>query len=94
MARKQNQKAREFYKNKIQNEHHDLQVEETGFHVNAEYPYLGATHNGLVYCSCHEIKLLEIKCPYQYKYGLLKWETDKDFILDNNLKQKIIIPII
>ena len=81
-------KAREFYKNKIQNEHHDLKVEETGFHVNAEYPYLGATPDGLVYCSCHESKVLEIKCPYKYKNGLLKWETDKDFILDNNCKAK------
>ena len=78
-------KARVFYYNKNKDYHQNFKVEETGFHVNAEYPYLGASPDGLIYCTCHEAKVLEIKCPFKYQNGLINWETDRQFCIDQNV---------
>jgi len=39
---------------------HEIEVEETGFHVHPDYPWLGASPDGLVGNSW----VAEIKCPY------------------------------
>ena len=65
-----------------------MSVRETGFHVRVDYPFLGASPDGIVSCDCHDQKLLEIKCPSKYEDGFLNWENDKDFPLakDHSLK--------
>ena len=74
--------ARRYYTNKLKDIHADFSVDITGFHVNADEPYLGASPDALVFCSCHAKKILEIKCPFKYKAGIVNWYDDKDFILD------------
>jgi len=34
--------------------------------MNKQYPFLGASPDGIVYCSCHGKYLLEVKCPYRH----------------------------
>ena len=48
-----------------------------------------ASPDGLVSCSCHGNGILEIKCPYKYKYCFDGWEEDNDFPLDDKLNIKI-----
>ena len=62
-------------------DHHDVTVTETGLHVNAIRPFLGASPDGIVSCSCHGKRLLEIKCPYKYQNGFNGCFEDKDFPL-------------
>ncbi len=65
-----------------QSEHHtEFKVSDSGLVVDADKPYLGASPDGIVCCSCHGKGVLEIKCPYNYKDGFFSWENDRDFPL-------------
>jgi len=46
-------------------DHQDVKFKESGLVVNKEYPFLGATPDGIIQCSCHSTSLLEVKCPYR-----------------------------
>ena len=59
--------------------HENVKVTETGLHVNTNFPYLGASPDGLVLCSCHGKGLLEIKCPFKYRDNLKGWQYDPTF---------------
>ena len=80
--------ARDWYFATQKQQHVNLSVRETGFYVGVDYPFLGASPDGIVSCDCHDQKLLEIKCPSKYEDGFLNWENDKDFPLakDKSLK--------
>ena len=78
-GKKNENKAREYYINKLSVLHSHFSVKITGFHVNANEPYLGASPDALVSCDCHPTKVLEIKCPFNSQKGITR---DKDFILD------------
>ncbi|KAK6169729.1 hypothetical protein SNE40_020722 [Patella caerulea] len=80
--------ARTLYSHIQSKLHQNLTVVETGFHVKAAYPFLGASPDGLVSCSGHPTRVLETKCPFKYKDGLVKWEEDKDFPLNKNYEFK------
>ena len=45
-------------------------VYSTGLHINAKYPHLGGSPDGIIVCDCHGKGLLEIKCPHKYHNGL------------------------
>lgn len=45
-------------------DHQDIKFEESGLVVNKDYPFIGATPDGIIHCSCHGTSLLEVKCPY------------------------------
>ncbi|CAN8007430.1 unnamed protein product [Ixodes pacificus] len=49
--------------------HHNFRCEESGLHLSTEHPFLGATPDGLVSCTCCGKGVLEIKCPYRAKYS-------------------------
>ncbi|XP_028403990.1 uncharacterized protein LOC114526592 [Dendronephthya gigantea] len=57
-------KAIEEYTNIMCNLHDDFSVSESGLWLNEKWPYMGATPDGIVMCSCHGTGLCEIKCPY------------------------------
>eukprot|EP00795_Rhopilema_esculentum_P005562 gene5562-9564_t len=61
--------------------HANFSVILSGLIVNAEEPYLGASPDGIVTCSCHGKGVLEIKCPFNYKDGFDDWQHDKNFPL-------------
>ena len=62
--------ARKDYINQVRNNHQNLTVEETGLFVSKEFSFLGASHDGLVHCTCHGRGLTEIKCPSNHKESL------------------------
>ena len=85
-----NEPAVRKYFAKTQNAHHDnLLVNQTGFKVYTEYPCIDASLDGIVTCSYHEIRGLEIKCPYNYQKGLVNWDKDTKFPIDrsNSIKK-------
>ena len=80
--------ARELYTCIALKLHKDLSVVETGLHVTARMPFLGASPDGLVSCKCHPKRILEIKCPYKYQHGFRHWKEDRDFPITNELNMK------
>ena len=64
--------ARETYFAKIQNDHENLTISDSGLVVHERYPYLGATPDGCISCDCCGFGVLEIKCPFSC--------TDKSFL--------------
>ena len=64
-------KAREAYEFSIADQHLNLSVADSGLHINENWPFLGASPDGLVFCECCGKGLCEIKCPYKYKDAML-----------------------
>ena len=56
--------ARKLYIANNKSKHVKFSVVEAGFFIDREYPFLGASPDALVSCSCHGDGLLEIKCPW------------------------------
>ena len=83
-GREMEPKARHFYNKLMARDHETFSKELTGLHVSPQYPYLGASPDGVVSCSCHGECLLEIKCPYKYRTGLKNWQIDKNFPIDSS----------
>lgn len=69
--------ARESYLMAMQDLHADLNVAASGLIINPELPWIGASPDGVVTCSCHEPGMLEIKCPFSAKDRTLR-ECAKD----------------
>ena len=47
--------------------------------MDPEFPFIGATPDGLVYCKCCEGRVLEIKCPFSCRN-----KTFSEAVLDNS----------
>ena len=50
--------------------HEGLTVSSAGFFINPEWPYLGASPDGIVNCDCCGRGTVEVKCPLCFKDGL------------------------
>ena len=48
--------------------HTSFKVITTGLHVSPHYPHLGVSPDRLVSCICCNDGLLEIICPYSFRY--------------------------
>ncbi|XP_047140341.1 uncharacterized protein LOC124815619 [Hydra vulgaris] len=83
-GREMEDKARCFYIKLLKKNHNNFKLETTGIHIQASYPYLGASPDGIIQCTCHNKGLVEIKCPYKYREGLNGWKEDKDFPVCEN----------
>ena len=68
--------------------HEKLIVNVTGVKFYMQYPPL-VSLDGIITCSCHAIRRLEINCPYNYQKRLVKWDKDRTFHLDrsNSIKK-------
>ena len=44
----------------------------SGLILNPDFPYLGASPDGIVNCSCCGVGCLEIKCPSKYRDNLIE----------------------
>ena len=77
-GKKMESTARQAYILQVKELHTNFVVTNTGLHVNQNFPYLGASPDGLIECSCHGKGVLEIKCPFKYQSGLTNWINDKN----------------
>ena len=84
--------ARKIYIRKMKKFHIHLCVTEPGFFIDIEYPFIGASPDGLVSYRCHGPGLLEIKCPWTYRaLNVTEYATKKYAcleLIDNNIKLK------
>ena len=56
--------AREQYKSQMVGKHSDFKITPCGFFVDLKIPYIRASPDGLVECTCCGKGVVEIKCPY------------------------------
>ena len=73
--------ARQQYYALASSQHINFQLQLSGLHIDTQYPYLGATPDGIVSCDCCGTGLLEIKCPFTYKHSVLSDIDDEKFYL-------------
>ena len=66
-GRKNEDKAISDYKTEMVQNHGDFEMHTVGLLISTKYPFLGATPDGVVSCSCCGSGLLEVKCPYKYQ---------------------------
>lgn len=58
--------------------------------IDPNYPFLGASPDGFVTCSCCGKGVLEVKCPYKHKQPLVLEAdaNDRSFFLDEHMQLK------
>ena len=89
-GKKMEETAFKCYVNELSKKHEALRVETTGLHINHEFPFLGASPDGIVTCDCCEKRLLEIKCPFKFQKGLDGWKSnDKTMPINENNEMNI-----
>ena len=63
--------AREAYRKKMESVHENFQIFDSGLWTNKDFPFLGASPDGIVSCDCCGIGLCEIKVTImQICYGI------------------------
>ena len=68
--------------------HSSFTITKTVLHINADYPHLDASPDGIIDCDCCGKELVEIKCPRKYSTGLKGWENDKNVTIDSSKNVK------
>ncbi|XP_077354672.1 uncharacterized protein LOC144002880 isoform X2 [Festucalex cinctus] len=68
---KHEEAARQQYMDAMKH-HRNLEVLNTGLHVNVQWPFLGATPDALIECSCCGVGVCEIKCPFSVRDLIVK----------------------
>ena len=66
---------------KMKSQHTNFKIEQCGLFLNPEFPYLGASPDGLALCDCCECMLVEIKCPYCKRFEKLDSPDSKRYLL-------------
>ena len=51
--------------------HYNLKVTGTGVHICKDYPFIAASPDGIINCSCCPSRLLEVKCPWKHRGNLI-----------------------
>ena len=70
--------------------HQDFKVNDNGFIINPQWPFLGATPDGSVSCACCGMGVVEIKCPYCHRGETVETASqDKKFCLIKNSDGKL-----
>ena len=64
---KNEEKAIDQYLKQFSSQHNDVKFNKTGLYIHPTFGYLRASPDGLLSCSCHGERLIEVKCPYSYR---------------------------
>lgn len=59
--------ARKYYEMQHRLSHTDVMVGTAGFRISPLHPFIGASPDGFVSCSCCGSGVIEIKCPFSVK---------------------------
>ena len=69
--------------------HTRFNVGKTGLRLCKEFPYIGASADGLAHCDCHSDRVVEVKCPFKHRNSSLDTMTaDPSFCLGKDLNLK------
>lgn len=80
--------AKKKLKELLEEQHVNAEILPTGFLIDRQYGFLGASPDGMVICDCCDSALLEIKCPYKGIGVSVKDINMRNFFLDANLNLK------
>jgi len=82
-GQKQEKVARDLYFKKQTLSHEGLSIVDSGLVINSQWPFIAATPDGVINCTCHGQGVLEIKCPYSHRYESVEEaaSNDKKFCL-------------
>ena len=80
---KNEETARSSYSAKQATMHTQFSCTPAGLVVNPEYPHLGASPDGWVNCDCCGRGVVEIKCPYKYRFTHPDCISDSTFYLQH-----------
>ena len=69
------------YEEYMGTQHSDFSLSKCGFWLNKDYPFIGATPDGLTYCSCCGEGCVEVKCPFCKKHKSILESVGDDFYL-------------
>ena len=75
---KNEKKARELYYKTSVKDHIDFQLSESGLVINPKWPFIGASPDGVISCSCCGKGVLEIKCPYSHQNAHIQDAASQD----------------
>ena len=70
--------AREIYLKTSKSQHGDFSVAECGLFNNTEWPFVGASPDGIINCTCHGRGVLEIKCSFCHREASLQTAATED----------------
>ena len=59
--------ARDTYQAMMTKKHENFKLNDAGLYIDYEDPFLGASPDGIVQCSCCGKGMVEVKCPYCHK---------------------------
>lgn len=59
--------CRQAYSSHQTHQHTNFEIELSGFAINSQHPFLGATPDGIISCDCCGKGALEIKCPFKHR---------------------------
>ena len=79
--------ARQAYHEKLKMKHKNFIVIQCGLILDPEFPFMGATPDGLVNCKCCGSGVLEIKCPFSCKdkgFAKVASENPSFFLVDDD----------
>ena len=77
--------ARDRYEKRMKETHTTFSITDSGFVINPEWPFIGATPDGMVSCDCCGKGVMEIKCPYCHKGQSIEVSTqDMKFCIQKN----------
>ena len=68
--------------------HQDFTLRKVGLYISKEKPFLGASPDGIISCSCCGKGALEIKCPFKYISGLQGVAGSSAYCLSTNYTLK------
>lgn len=90
-GRENEKRAYQAYKLFAEQNHADFKISECGLFVQKETPYLAASPDAVVACSCCGEGLLEIKCPFKHRNVSPQdaASSDSKFCLDKKLRLKV-----
>ena len=79
------QKARNLYFKTCNSQHESFSVKASRLVINREWPFIGASPDGIINCSCHGKGVLEIKCPFFHRESTIQSAAmDKHFCLEQS----------
>ena len=64
---KHEKEARKMYMKISKSHHKEFEVTENGLFINPQWPFIGASPDGIISCHCCTKGVLEIKCPYCHR---------------------------
>ena len=84
--------ARKAYVGEMEANHEDFTLSDSGFHVNLQWPFMGASPDGMVSCKCCGSGICEVKCPYKARdvHPLDAAATIKNFCLKQSARDACI----